>query len=115
LPEGSEAGIRDLILEVVQDGFENHGWQVPVVLDGGPLAGKRVTQAWEDLVGRLVFAKKGGEDGSPPEAHFYKWHLRRTAGGEYLCRFERTLRGEEVDAFLRRGVASTGPFVIQYV
>lgn len=112
--EGSEDGIRELLLGVVRDGFENHGWQVPILLVGGPLAGRRVTQPWDDLVGRLVFATKGAADGTPPRAHFYKWHLRRSDDGDYLCHYERTLEGEEVDAFLRRGVRDTGPFVITY-
>ena len=108
LSPDTEEGVRELLLDVVRDGFENHGWEVPVLLDGGPLSGRRVSRRWEDLVGRLVFA----EAGPPSEAHFYKWHLRRTDEGDYVCRYERTLRGEEIDEFLRRGVESTGPFVI---
>lgn len=113
--EDSEEGIRELLLDVLRDGFENHGWEVPILLVGGPLGGRRVTQPWDDLVGRLVFATKGSKGGRPPKAHFYKWHLRRSPDGDYLCRYERTLEGDEVDAFLRRGVESTGPFVISYV
>jgi hypothetical protein len=111
LSPDTEEGVGELLLEVVRDGFEHHGWEVPVLLDGGPLSGRRVSQRWEDLVGRLVFAVAG----PPPEAHFYKWHLRRTEEGDYVCRYERTLRGEEIDDFLRRGVESTGPFVIANV
>lgn len=111
LPEGQEDQVRDLVLGTVRDGFENRGWEVPILLLGGPLQGKSLTKTWEDLVGRLVFAYKA-KGGRPAQAHLYKWHLKRDAAGTYLCRYERTLEGEAMDEFLRRGVDSTGPFVL---
>ena len=103
--------LRTLVLDYVTDGIENHGWQVPIVLEGGPLAGRQLTKSREDLVGRLMFARKA-EGGSVPQAHLYKWHLQRNDAGEYVCRYEKSLERDEVDAFLRRGVNKTGSFVI---
>lgn len=111
IQEGQEDALRDLVLGIVKDGFENRGWEVPIVLLGGPLQGKRLTKTWEDLVGRLVFARQG-KNGGPSQAFIYKWHLKQDGSGNYLCQYERTLEGPEMDDFLRRGVASTGPFVL---
>ena len=111
LSEGQEEVVRDLVLDTLKDGFENRGWEVPIVLVGGPLQGKRLTKTWEDLVGRLVFAK-AGRGGKASQAFLYKWHLKRDGSGNYLCQYERTLKDAEMDDFLRRGVASTGPFVL---
>jgi hypothetical protein len=113
--EESEEGIRELLLEVLGDGMENRGWEVPILLYGGPLSGRRITKPWDDLVGRLLFATQAGHAGHEPRAYLYKWHLRRNDEGDYVCHYERTLRGDEVDDFLRRGVAETGPYVISHV
>ncbi len=107
-----EQEVRRRLVQFVADGFENHGWEVPIMLEGGPRHGRRLSKPWEDLLGRLVLARRVGGDGGEPEAHIYKWHLRRNEDGEYLCRYERTLRGAAVDDFIARGVESTGPFVL---
>ena len=104
---------RDLIVDYIQDGIENHGWEVPVRLRGGPRSGLQLSKRREDLAGRILLARKvDGPHGEVPRAEVYKWRLKRNAAGEYVCVHERTLEGEEVDAFLRRGVDSTGPFVL---
>lgn len=104
---------RDLILDYVADGIENHGWEVPVRLRGGPRSGVTLSKHREDLAGRLLLARKvPGPDGEVARAEVYKWRLKRNDAGEYVCDHERTLEGDEVDAFLRRGVDSTGPFVL---
>ena len=103
--------VAALIVDYLQEAFENHGWEVPIVLYGGPLHGRRLTKSREDLAGRLVFARKGENDGDQ-HAHLYKWRLKRSDAGEYVCVYERTLENDELDRFIARGVASTGPFVL---
>lgn len=104
---------RDLILDYIADGIENHGWEVPVRLRGGPRNGLRLSKRREDLAGRLLLARKvPGPDGEVARAEVYKWRLKRNEAGEYVCDHERTLEGEAVDGFLQRGVDSTGPFVL---
>ena len=110
-PQAAKA--RELIVDYVADGIENHGWEVPVRLRGGPRSGLRLSKRREDLVGRLLLARKvPGPDGEVARAEVYKWRLRKNGEGEYVCVHERTLVGDEVDRFLRRGVESTGPFVL---
>ena len=87
---------------------------MPIVLYGGPLHGKRMSKHREDLAGRLMFARKGRKAGDPQRAHLYKWRLKRSDVGEYVCVYERSLQGDEVDQFIARGVESTGPFVLIY-
>ncbi len=107
-----DEALRAKVLAYVSDGIENHGWDVPIVLAGGPLAGRRMTKRRQDLVGRLMFARqaKGPDDAN--RAHLYKWHLRKSAEDEYVCRYERTLEGSEVDEFFARGPDRTGSFVV---
>jgi hypothetical protein len=110
--EGGTSGILDFVLGYVSEAIENHGWEVPLVLEGGPRHGLRLTKHREDLVGRLLFTRAGVGPDEPAQADVYKWHLRRSAAGEYVCVYERSLVGEALDAFLARGVESTGPFVV---
>jgi len=104
--------VRDFLLTYVRDTLENHGWEVPVLLLGGPLNGRSLTKRREDLVGRLLFARRPAADQPPDRADLYKWRLQRNPQGEYVCVFERTLAGEDLDLFIARGVESTGPFVV---
>lgn len=110
--DGKPDELRNLVVDYLDEAFENHGWEVPVVLRGGPLNGKHLTKPREDLVGRLMFARKGSDPAEPHRAELYKWHLKRNRKGEYICVFERSLHGPEVDRFIARGVESTGPFVL---
>ncbi|MFV1959643.1 MAG: hypothetical protein ACC662_09555 [Planctomycetota bacterium] len=112
LTAGQEEALDRLLIEYMEDGIENHGWEVPVVLQGGPQHGRRLSKQRQDLVGRLLFARPAGPDGRGKEAHVYKWRLKRSPDGSYACVYERTLAGAEVDAFIARGVGSTGPFVL---
>lgn len=104
--------VRAFLLDYVRDTFENHGWDVPIVLRGGPLDGRSMTKPRADLVGRLLFARPQKDEGAPHAADLYKWRLKRNDRGEYLCVFERSLVGEALDIFIARGVNSTGPFVV---
>jgi hypothetical protein len=113
VPEGREDKAHALLLDYVCDGIENDSWDVPVLLRGGPRDGERISKGRRDLVGRLLLAR-GGAGRAPAVAHVYKWHLERGEGGDYVCRYERTLQGEALDAFIARGVEETGPFVLIY-
>jgi len=104
--------VRVFLVDYVRETFENHGWEVPIVLLGGPLNGKSLTKRREDLVGRLLFARAPSPQGGAHAADVYKWRLKRNPQGEYVCVFERSLVGEELDTFIARGVESTGPFVV---
>lgn len=104
--------VRAFLLDYVRDSFENHGWEVPILLHGGPLNGRSMTKPRADLVGRLLFARPQKGEGAPHAADLYKWRLKRNPKGEYVCVYERSMEGEELDAFISRGVGSTGPFVV---
>ena len=112
LRDGLFESLRDFILAYVEEGIQNHGWEVPIVLSGGPLQGRRLTKRREDLVGRLMFARKGAAGSTAQQAFLYKWHLSRNEAGEYVCVYERSLAGDAVDEFIARGVKDTGPFVL---
>lgn len=111
LEDGKTDELRARVLKYVTESIENRGWEVPVILQGGPLHGKQLTKPREDLVGRLMFARKENA-GKTQCADLYKWLLQQNAEGEYVCAYERSLFGEEVDRFIARGVESTGPFVL---
>ena len=110
--EGRHDEIRAFLLDYAREAFENHGWEVPILLLGGPLNGKSLTKRREDLVGRLLFARKPTEEKATHAADVYKWHLKRNPQGEYVCVFERSLLGPDLDKFIARGVESTGPFTV---
>ena len=112
VPAGSSSAVRDFVLSYASETFENAGWEVPLLLQGGPLNGHTLTKTRRDLVGRLLFARKGKGPDTPHVADIYKWRLKRNAAGEYVCIYERTIEGEELDRFIARGVESTGPFVV---
>jgi hypothetical protein len=110
--EGSASTVRDFVLSYVSESIENSAWEVPIVLKGGPLNGHTLTKTRRDLVGRLLFARTVEPEDATHKADIYKWRLKRNAAGEYVCVFERTIEGEELDRFIARGVESTGPFVV---
>lgn len=110
--DGRHEEICAFVLDYVRETFENHGWEVPILLLGGPLNGKTLTKRREDLVGRLLFARPQQTGDAPHAADLYKWRLKRNPRGEYVCVFERSLVGADLDAFIARGVESTGPFVV---
>jgi hypothetical protein len=109
---GGGHAVGDFLLAYVTEAIENHGWEVPVLLEGGPRHGSRLTKRRDDLVGRLLFARPGRGPDDPSRGDLYKWHLRRAPSGEYVCVYERSMVGPELDQFLARGVESTGPFVV---
>lgn len=110
--EGLHDDLLAFLLDYVRESFENHGWEVPILLLGGPLNGTSLTKPRENLVGRLLIARKPTNEGAPHAADIYKWRLKRNAQGEYVCVYERSLVGEALDTFIARGVDSTGPFTV---
>jgi hypothetical protein len=110
--DSPDAKLRAFILDYVRDAIKNHGWQVPILLRGGPRNGQRLSQEREHLVGRLIIDRKPRRKGGPRLVDLYKWHLRRNDDGEYVCYFEQTLGEKEIESFFARGVEKTGPFSV---